>query len=219
MPPTAAHWQPPAATRRARPARTRRPVRVRRAERLAAETAGQAAPWEQLMDLVAQADLIVSTTGATELPKQYSNPTRICPEHCIEPSIAAPGVTTLTELEVFAFMQQSVSSRQGLLVDARLPTEFAQGSIPAAISVPAATLVSNNPYREDLLLALGAKGSIGQMDFSGAFDLLVFDDGPWSPVARQAVQLLLEAGYPAEKILYYRGGLQMWHIFGLTISK
>ena len=159
------------------------------------------------------------TTGATELPKQYSNPTRICPEHCIEPSIAAPSVTTLTELEVFAFMQQSVSSGQGLLVDARLPTEFAQGSIPAAISVPAATLVSNNPYREDLLLALGAKGSIGQMDFSGAFDLLVFDDGPWSPVARQAVQLLLEAGYPAEKILYYRGGLQMWHIFGLTISK
>ena len=116
-------------------------------------------------------------------------------------------------------MQQNVSTGSGLLVDARLPAELSGGSIPGAFSVPAATLVTNNPYREDLLLALGAKGALGQMDFSGAFDLLVFDDGPWSPTARQAVQLLLDAGYPAQKILYYRGGLQMWHIFGLTVSK
>lgn len=128
-------------------------------------------------------------------------------------------MTTLTELEVFAFMQQAVSSGSGLLVDARLPEEYAAGTIPGAISVPAATLVGNNPYREDLLLALGAKGAIGQMDFSGAFDLMIFDDGPWSPTARQAVQLLLDAGYPAQKILYYRGGLQMWHVLGLTVSK
>mgnify|MGYP000029418842 CR=1 FL=1 len=157
--------------------------------------------------------------GTQSLPDRYSKTTRTCPENCIEPGIAAPGVRTLTELEVFAFMQQSVSAGVGLLVDTRLPEQFHNGSIPAAISVPAATLVSNNPYREDLLLALGATGTIGQMNFSGAFDLLVFDDGPWSPTARQAVQLLLEAGYPAEKILYYRGGLQMWHIFGLTVSE
>lgn len=157
--------------------------------------------------------------GDAGLPRAYSETARACPPHCIEPGVAAPGVQTLTELDVFGFMQTSVSSGAGLLVDARLPDEFQQGSIPGAISVPAATLVSNNPYREDLLLALGAKGTIGQMDFSGAFDLLVFDDGPWSPTAREAVQLLLEAGYPAQKILYYRGGLQLWHIFGLTVSK
>lgn len=157
--------------------------------------------------------------GSRTLPDTYAQPTRTCPEHCIEPANAAPGVATLTELEVFGFMQQNVSMGSGLLVDARLPAQYAGGSIPGAISVPAATLVTNNPYREDLLLALGAKGTLGQMDFSGAFDLLVFDDGPWSPTARQAVQLLLEAGYPAQKIFYYRGGLQMWHIFGLTVSK
>lgn len=39
---------------------------LERAEALAGELAGNAAPWEQLFDLVAQADLIVSTTGATE---------------------------------------------------------------------------------------------------------------------------------------------------------
>lgn len=157
--------------------------------------------------------------GEGNLPQAYAQTGRACPPHCIEPGVAAPGVVTLTELDVFGFMQSRVSAGTGLLVDARLPGEFQQGSIPGAISVPAATLVANNPYREDLLLALGAKGAIGQMDFSGAFDLLVFDDGPWSPTAREAVHLLLDAGYPAEKILYYRGGLQLWHIFGLTVSK
>lgn len=158
-------------------------------------------------------------SGETSLPRAYAQTDRVCPPHCIEPGVAAQGVVTLTELEMFAFMQSKVSDGTGLLVDARLPSEFQQGSIPGAISVPAATLVANNPYREDLLLALGATGAIGQMGFSGAFDLLVFDDGPWSPTARGAVQLLLEAGYPAQKILYYRGGLQLWHIFGLTVSK
>lgn len=158
-------------------------------------------------------------SGESVLPRAYAQTARICPQHCIEPGEAAAGVTTLTELDVFAFMQQNVSAGTGLLVDTRLPTEFSVGSIPGAISVPAATLVSNNPYREDLLLALGATGSIGQMDFSGAFDLLVFDDGAWSPTAREAVQFLLEAGYPEQKILYYRGGLQMWHVLGLSVSK
>jgi hypothetical protein len=157
--------------------------------------------------------------GESKLPSTYAQSDRTCPEHCIEPGTAAAGVKTLKELEVFAFMQQNVSLGTGLLIDARLPTEYAAGTIPGAISVPGATLVGNNPYREDLLLALGAKGAIGQMDFSGAFDLLIFDDGPWSPTARQAVQLLLDAGYPAQKILYYRGGLQMWHVLGLTVSK
>ena len=187
--------------------------------------------------LVAQADIAVgiphvefqfggqafsvkrNASGESALPNFYANTARICPEYCIEPGIAAPDVVTLTELDVFAFMQENVTNGSGLLVDVRLPADFAAGSIPGAISLPAATLVANNPYREDLLLALGAKGELGQMDFSNAFDLLVFDDGPWSPTAREAVQLLLGSGYPAQKIRYYRGGLQMWHIFGLTVSR
>jgi hypothetical protein len=79
--------------------------------------------------------------------------------------------------------------------------------------------VSDNPYREDLLLALGATGSMGALDFSKAFDLLIFDAGPWSPVAREAIVRLLAAGYPAQKLTYYRGGLQMWHLFGLTVTQ
>jgi hypothetical protein len=28
---------------------------------------------------------------------------------------------------------------------------------------------------------------------------------------------MIEAGYPAEKIFYYRGGMQMWRMLGLTV--
>ncbi len=146
-------------------------------------------------------------------------PPTTCPEHCIEPTIAAPGVVTLTELDVLSYMQGAVSQGTGILVDTRLPDDFASGSLPGTISVPALTLISNNPYLEDLLLALGARGEMGAMDFSGAFDLLVFDEGPWSPTARLAIERLLAAGYPTEKISYYRGGLQMWRVLGLSVTQ
>lgn len=153
------------------------------------------------------------------LPDKYARVGRACPPNCIEPAQAASGVGNFTELEVLAFMEGPVNAGKALMIDARLPEDYASGSLPGAISVPAATLVSGNPYREDLLLALGAKGTLGSMDFSGAFDLMVFDDGPWSPTARTAIERLISAGYPAQKLFYYRGGLQMWHVFGLTVSK
>ena len=162
---------------------------------------------------------IVGRGDQTGLPETYGRTDRTCPQHCIEPSIAAPGVATLTELDVLDFMERSVGSGTGLMIDARLPEGYAAGSLPGAISVPAATLIASNPYREDLLLALGAQGQIGSMDFSSAFDLLLFDDGPWSPVAREAIQRLIDAGYPAQKISYYRGGLQMWRVLGLTVTQ
>jgi hypothetical protein len=28
---------------------------------------------------------------------------------------------------------------------------------------------------------------------------------------------MIEAGFPAERIYYYRGGMQMWQLFGLTV--
>jgi rhodanese-related sulfurtransferase len=166
-------------------------------------------------------DIVVSRNqdSAAVLPREFSRVARACPPHCIEPSQAAPGVRTLTELDVLEFMQNSVTGGSGLMVDSRLPADYAGGSLPGAISVPSATLVSDNPYREDLLLALGATGSMGALDFSKAFDLLIFDAGPWSPVAREAIVRLLAAGYPAQKLTYYRGGLQMWHLFGLTVTQ
>lgn len=152
------------------------------------------------------------------IPGEFAQVARRCPPYCIQPMQSAPGVITIAELEMMDFMEFSVSSGTGLLIDARLPQEFNRLTIPGAANVPFATLEPNNPYRDDLLTALGVTGSGGSKDFSGAFDLAVFGNGAWSDNAARAVQNLVAAGYPPEKLQYYRGGMQMWLALGLSTS-
>ncbi|MGA1179662.1 MAG: rhodanese-like domain-containing protein, partial [Marivivens sp.] len=33
-----------------------------------------------------------------------------------------------------------------------------------------------------------------------------------------AIRNLLEVGYPAERIFYYRGGMQAWRMLGLSVK-
>ena len=55
-------------------------------------------------------------------------------------------------------------------------------------------------------------------DFSNAKELLLWCNGPWCGQSPRAISGLLNAGYPAEKLYYYRGGMQMWQSLGLTIT-
>lgn len=152
------------------------------------------------------------------LTGEFARTSRACPPFCIQPMQAAPDVETVAELEVIAFLETQVAQGTGLLIDARLPDWFAKGSIPAAVNVPFATLDATNPYRTEILQALGATGPDGDLDFSGALALTLFSNGPWDDQANRAMTNLLNAGYPAEKLLYYRGGLQDWLMLGLTVS-
>jgi rhodanese-related sulfurtransferase len=137
-----------------------------------------------------------------------------CPPACLQPMQSVPGVNTIGELEVMAFLDSRVATGTGLLIDARSPGSFDRASIPGAINVPAATLRPENPYREDLLNELRGR----QADFSGAFDLVVFADGPDAPEAVEALRDLTEAGYPAGKLKYYRGGMTVWTVLGLDTT-
>ncbi|MCR8549052.1 rhodanese-like domain-containing protein [Salipiger sp. P9] len=137
-----------------------------------------------------------------------------CPPACVQPMQAAPEIATIGELEVLAFLDAVAAKGTGLLVDARLPDGFAAATLPGAVNVPAATLVPGNPYRDDLLAALGVHGG----DFSEAFDLVIFAGGPDSPDAPQALRSLLDAGYPGGKLKYYRGGVQAWTALGLSTA-
>ena len=40
--------------------------------------------------------------------------------------------------------------------------------------------------------------------------------GPACGQSPRAIRGLLDAGYPGDKIRYYRGGMQMWQLWGLT---
>jgi len=153
---------------------------------------------------------------AALLTGEFARTSRACPPHCITPISAAPGVATVAELDVIAFLETRVGAGTGLLLDSRLPEFHGRGSIPAAINVPFATLQPDNPYLGEILLALGAVDVGGTLNFSGALDLMLFCDGAWSAQAPRAIANLLAAGYPAEKLSYYRGGMQDWLMVGLT---
>lgn len=138
-----------------------------------------------------------------------------CPPACIQPLVSVPGVVTVGELEVLSFIEMQVAKGHGLIIDVRSPDAFQRQTLPGAVNVPQATLSVNNPYREDLLSALAVTDG---SDFSAAFDLLVFSDGPDSPDAVQAVRDLVGAGYPPSKLRYYRGGLMVWRVLGLSTA-
>jgi len=153
-----------------------------------------------------------------QLSGDFTKTSRPCPPFCISEMEAAPGVTTVGELELIDFIETRVARGTGLLIDSRLPDWFGKGTIPGAVNVPFSTLEPTNPYRDDILLALGARQGSGQrFDFSDARDLLMFCNGPWCDQSPRAIRNLVDAGYPAEKLFYYRGGMQTWLLLGLTV--
>ncbi len=150
---------------------------------------------------------------------EFARTSRACPPYCIQPMRALRNVETVGELEVLAFLQDQVAAGSGVLLDVRVPEWFAKGAIPGAVNVPFATLEADNPYRNDILAALGATPTGGEsFDFSGAVSLVVYCNGPWSDQSLRVVRALREAGYPAEKLNYYRGGMQDWLMLGLTTT-
>jgi rhodanese-related sulfurtransferase len=153
------------------------------------------------------------------LDNEFTKTSRPCPPFCIHEMSAAPGVETVGELELMAFLEDHVARGTGLLIDSRVPAWFEKGTIPGAINVPFSTLEPSNPYRDDILKALGAVERSGRLDFSGALDLLMFCNGPWCDQSPRAIRNLIDAGYPAEKIRYYRGGMQLWLMLGLTVQQ
>lgn len=153
-----------------------------------------------------------------QLSGEFARTSRVCPPFCIQPALAARRVPTIAELEVIDFLEQKAAVGTGLLIDSRLPEFFTGGTIPGAVNVPFATLDATNPYRADILLALGATGAAGALDFSGVLDLVLFSNGPWDDQAGRGIRNLLDAGYPIDKLQYYRGGMQDWLMLGLTIS-
>jgi len=145
---------------------------------------------------------------------------RACPGECIQPMSAGVGVVTFGELEVIKFLENIVADGDGLLIDARAPDAFNAGSIPASVNVPYMTLDETNRYRADILRALGAEDApYDSFTFDGAMALVIYSGGPWSSDATNLVSNLLDAGYPPEKLSYYRAGMQGWQQLGLTVAQ
>ncbi|MEM7520595.1 MAG: rhodanese-like domain-containing protein [Pseudomonadota bacterium] len=155
---------------------------------------------------------------AAQYAMQFAAARGSCGAPCIAPMQAAQGVPTLDELSVLTFLTERVAGNYGLMVDARLPQDRALGFIPGTVSLPHETVAGNNSFRSEILRALGAREFSGVFNFADARELLIYDGGPSTDDAGKLVRNLLEAGYPAEKLSYYRGGMQVWSVLGFSIE-
>ncbi|MDQ7014843.1 MAG: rhodanese-like domain-containing protein [Gammaproteobacteria bacterium] len=173
------------------------------------------------------------------LSGSFSKTSRKCPPFCIQPEHAAPGVVTFAEPDIFNFMANQIRSETGLLVDARVPAWFQRGTIPGSINIPFTTfsLPADAPKLVKAMHRFGVtrRGQVGGLkrqlerwglmdgdrktdhwDFVAAKEVVFWCNGPWCSQSPRAIRGLLALGYPADKIFYYRGGMQMWQILGLT---
>jgi rhodanese-related sulfurtransferase len=62
----------------------------------------------------------------------------------------------------------------------------------------------------------GVKELEGLWDYSSAKTLVLFCNGMWCGQSPNNILNLLKFGYPADKIKWYRGGMQDWEILGLS---
>jgi rhodanese-related sulfurtransferase len=161
-------------------------------------------------------EITISRASTIDLETLTSLTQVSCAAPCLSPMAVAENVPTLGELDVIDFLSSQVETGDGLLIDARMPEARALGFIPASVNIPTATLAPENPYRDEILMALGAEQFQGIFDFSDALTLVIFDGGPATQDAPALISDLLAAGYPPQKIAYYRGGMQVWTTLGLS---
>lgn len=159
-------------------------------------------------------------TGTT-VDLDYALTSRPCPPFCIQPMRVAEGVVTIGELELIEFMQHRLADGSAVLVDARTPKWHQRGTIPGSLNIPFTHL---NPAQgadditlEDALALLGVSAKDDGWDFSRAKQAILWCNGPWCGQSPTAIRGMLSIGYPAQKLFYYRGGMQSWRSLGLPI--
>ncbi len=149
---------------------------------------------------------------------------RKCPPFCIRPFTTAEGVETVGELEVIDYAQKmSAGDDSIMVVDNRTPSWYTKGTIPGAVSVPF-TKINRSKGADDVSIAdslelFGAVEGDKGWDFSKAKTLVMFCNGMWCGQSPLGIAGIMAEGYPAEKIKWYRGGMQSWESLGLTTVK
>ncbi len=160
-----------------------------------------------------------------QISPTFSRTSRPCPPFCIQPATLAPGVETIAELEVIDYIQKmSEGDDSILLIDSRSPDWVARGTIPGAVNLPWTKL---NPARgadpisigEIMVEQFGVQEMEGLWDYRDAKTLVMFCNGMWCGQSPNNIKSLLRFGYPADKIKWYRGGMQDWEMLGLSTIK
>jgi rhodanese-related sulfurtransferase len=114
----------------------------------------------------------------------------------IQPLQVADGVRTVDETEVNEFQENGLP-----IIDSRTSDFYESSTIPDAKNIP------HNEITDRM----------GELDRNTP--AIFFCNGPQCPQSPTAIRNLLSAGYPPEKILYYRGGMHDWLTLGLPVAE
>ena len=180
--------------------------------------------------------------NAATVDPAFGKTSRPCPPFCIQPISLGHGVQTIGEVEVIDYAKKmSDGNKNIVLVDSRTPDWVARGTIPSAINISWIDLtpkkgattegimkvmttmfgVKIKDEKDDVdvdeAIANGDTSTV--FDFAHAKTLVMFCNGMWCGQSPASIAALIKFGYPADKIKYYRGGMQDWKILGLTTVK
>lgn len=174
----------------------------------------------------------------------FAKTSRPCPPFCIQPDTIAEGVETIAEMGMLDYLEKmSGGDATVLVVDSRTADWVEKGTIPGAVNLPWENLAPDKGATTDDIIKIlteqfGAKLAEGSdalavdeavaaggdavskvFDYSSAKTLVMFCNGMWCGQSPTNIKTLLKFGYPADKLKWYRGGMQDWAILGLTTVK
>ncbi|SFV76566.1 hypothetical protein MNB_SUP05-4-31 [hydrothermal vent metagenome] len=132
----------------------------------------------------------------------------------------SPLVETVAELEVIDYIDQiSHGDDSILIVDSRPQSAIMiTGKIPGAVRIDTKQLLSLED-RKSAFKRFNVAWKDNQWDFSNAKTLVLYCNGFWCGKSPRMIRKLLILDYPANKLKYYRGGMQAWRSVGLTTVK
>lgn len=113
----------------------------------------------------------------------------------LQPLHCAPGVLTVGELELIKRLRDGA-----LLVDTRLHDSRGGVTIPGAVNIPHDQIEHRR----------------GELDPSRLN--VLFCNGPQCPQSPDAIRRLLEHGFPASSLAYYRGGIHDWITLAMSTT-
>ncbi|MCK5814101.1 MAG: rhodanese-like domain-containing protein [Cocleimonas sp.] len=164
------------------------------------------------------------------IPPMYAKTSRPCPPFCIQPMVIEPGVVNIGELEFIDYLVQKSEGDESLaIIDSRTADWALASTIPGTTNVPwislsrevgvtATKLISVLEQKFDVKITDKERieeyfdaDKVDQiLDFSNAKTLILFCNGTWCEQSAIQIRSLLHFGYPVEKIIYYRDGMQGW---------
>ena len=155
---------------------------------------------------------------------EFAQTSRTCPRFCTQPVELAPGVLTFAELEVLHVLKQIRDGDTSVLVIGSHTSAWVdKGIIPGTVNIPWDTrdIGYSNPVAVKAILEtqLGARQRASLWDFDEARTSVLFCNDSWCGQSPATIKGLPRIGYPAHKILRYRGGKQDRESLELTMLK